>query len=149
MDYCRMQPCSVRALGDTELGIPELVRICRTASPRTAPQEEDRGPQGRDRQAPRRGLGEVAAGAEQELGRLPDHLPAARDGSLGGDQGRRLGAHRQRSEAEVRKLWDFDKPYRHPGVELGTSTQIGISLGVAMARKDQAGSLSISIPTAT
>ena len=29
MDYCRMQPCSVRALGDTEIGIPELVRICK------------------------------------------------------------------------------------------------------------------------
>ena len=30
MDYCRMQPCSVRALGDTALGIPELTRICRS-----------------------------------------------------------------------------------------------------------------------
>src|SRR5258707_6083171 len=29
MDYCRMQPCSVRALGDTALGIPELTRICK------------------------------------------------------------------------------------------------------------------------
>jgi acetolactate synthase-1/2/3 large subunit len=28
MDYCRMQPVSVRALGDTALGIPELTRIC-------------------------------------------------------------------------------------------------------------------------
>lgn len=33
----------------------------------------------------------------------------------------------------VRKLWDFDKPYRHAGRSLGTSTQIGISLGVALA----------------
>ena len=38
---------------------------------------------------------------------------------------------------EVRKYWDFDKPYRHPGVELGTSTQIGISLGVALAHQDK------------
>src|SRR6266436_4436313 len=29
MDYCRMQPCSVRAPGDTEIGIPELTRICK------------------------------------------------------------------------------------------------------------------------
>ena len=29
MDYCRMQPCSIRALGDTALGIPELTRICK------------------------------------------------------------------------------------------------------------------------
>ena len=36
---------------------------------------------------------------------------------------------------QVRKLWKFDKPYRHPGVELGTATQIGISLGVALAHK--------------
>src|SRR5215211_4182021 len=27
MDYCRMQPCSVRALGDTSLAMPELTRI--------------------------------------------------------------------------------------------------------------------------
>ncbi len=33
------------------------------------------------------------------------------------------------------RTWDFDKPYRHPGVQLGTATQIGISLGVALAHK--------------
>lgn len=31
------------------------------------------------------------------------------------------------------RLWDFDRPYRHPGRSLGTATQIGISLGVALA----------------
>jgi acetolactate synthase-1/2/3 large subunit len=35
----------------------------------------------------------------------------------------------------VRKIWDFEKPYRHPGIELGTSTQIGMSIGVALAHK--------------
>src|SRR5205814_9339260 len=38
---------------------------------------------------------------------------------------------------QVRKLWNFDKPYRHPGVELGTSTQIGISLCVALANSEK------------
>ncbi len=33
------------------------------------------------------------------------------------------------------KLWNFDQPHRHPGKSLGTSTQIGISLGVALAHK--------------
>ena len=33
----------------------------------------------------------------------------------------------------VRKLWNFDKPYRHAGRSLGTSTQIGMSLGVGLA----------------
>ena len=36
-------------------------------------------------------------------------------------------------KSTVRKLWNFDRPYRHPGAELGTSTQIGMSLGVALA----------------
>lgn len=34
------------------------------------------------------------------------------------------------------RLWDFDKPYRHPGKSLGTSTQIGISTGVALAHRE-------------
>src|SRR5262249_13082605 len=33
------------------------------------------------------------------------------------------------------RLWDFDRDYRHPGASLGTATQIGISLGVALAHK--------------
>ena len=35
----------------------------------------------------------------------------------------------------VPKLWNIDQSYRHPGKELGTATQIGISLGVALAHK--------------
>jgi acetolactate synthase-1/2/3 large subunit len=35
----------------------------------------------------------------------------------------------------VPKLWNVDAWYRHPGKELGTATQIGISLGVALAHK--------------
>jgi benzoylformate decarboxylase/acetolactate synthase-1/2/3 large subunit len=33
------------------------------------------------------------------------------------------------------RLWDFDQPHQHPGRQLGTATQIGISLGVALAHK--------------
>jgi benzoylformate decarboxylase/acetolactate synthase-1/2/3 large subunit len=35
----------------------------------------------------------------------------------------------------AQRVWDFDRPYRHPGRSLGTATQIGISLGVALAHK--------------
>ncbi|HJU17773.1 MAG TPA: thiamine pyrophosphate-binding protein [Stellaceae bacterium] len=35
----------------------------------------------------------------------------------------------------ARKLWTFDRPYCHAGRELGTGTQIGTSLGVALAHK--------------
>jgi acetolactate synthase-1/2/3 large subunit len=40
-------------------------------------------------------------------------------------------------EEWTRKLWDFDKPYRHAGRSLGTATQIGISLGVALAHREE------------
>ncbi|MGH2818438.1 MAG: thiamine pyrophosphate-binding protein [Actinomycetota bacterium] len=33
------------------------------------------------------------------------------------------------------KTWDFDRAYRHPGRSLGTSTQISMSLGVALAHR--------------
>jgi acetolactate synthase-1/2/3 large subunit len=33
------------------------------------------------------------------------------------------------------KIWDFDREYRHPGASLGTATQIGMSIGVALAHK--------------
>jgi acetolactate synthase-1/2/3 large subunit len=39
-------------------------------------------------------------------------------------------------EQWTRKLWDFDQPYRHPGRSLGTATQFGISIGVALAHRD-------------
>ncbi len=35
----------------------------------------------------------------------------------------------------AKRTWDFDEPHRHPGRQLGTATQIGISLGVALAHK--------------
>ena len=40
-------------------------------------------------------------------------------------------------EEWTRKLWDFDQPRRHAGKSLGTATQFGISLGVALAHRDQ------------
>ncbi len=33
----------------------------------------------------------------------------------------------------AKRLWDFERSDRHPGISLGTATQIGISLGVALA----------------
>lgn len=33
------------------------------------------------------------------------------------------------------RTWDFDRPHRHAGRTLGTATQVGISLGVALAHR--------------
>jgi acetolactate synthase-1/2/3 large subunit len=136
-DYCRMQPCSVRALGDTALGIPQLTQICKT---RIA---ADSGLQKRiaERKAAIGKRHEAVWTKWQEEARKDwDASPltfsrlAMEVWEVIKDEDWVLAANNLKQQ--IRKLWDFDKPYRHPGVELGTSTQIGISLGVALAHRD-------------
>ena len=136
MDYCRMQPCSVRALGDTTLGIPALTE---------ALQKRIEG---------NSALKEKIAARKQIIGKRHDETWAKwqADAQKNWDSAPmttpRL-AHEvweviknedwvltaNTLKHQVRKQWDFDKAYRHPGIELGTSTQIGISMGVALAHK--------------
>ena len=138
MDYCRMQPCSVRALGDTSIGIPELIRICK------------------ERIGSNSNLQKKIADRKVAIGKRHDQVWAKwqEDAKQNWDASpltfSRLAMEvwdvikdedwvltANELKHQVRKLWDFDKPYRHPGVELGTSTQIGISLGVALAHRDK------------
>jgi acetolactate synthase-1/2/3 large subunit len=136
MDYCRMQPCSVRALGDTALGIPELTRLCK--------QRIEADDKLRHRIAARK----VAVGTRHDLvwGKWQEDARKNWDASpitfgrlalevwdVIKNEDWVLTANELKHQ--VRKLWDFDKPYRHPGLELGTATQIGISIGVALAHK--------------
>jgi acetolactate synthase I/II/III large subunit len=135
-DYCRLQPCSVRALGDTALGIPALTHACK------------------ERIAGNAGLARRIAERKAAIGKRHDAVwqkwqeeaRASWDASpitfsrlalevweVIKDEDWVLAANNLKQQ--VRKLWDFDKPHRHPGVELGTSTQIGIALGVALAHK--------------
>jgi acetolactate synthase-1/2/3 large subunit len=135
-DYCRMQPCSVRALGDTALAIPALTRICATrlaGDRKLAARAAER----------RAAIGErhdaLWARWQNEARRHWDAAPVTLprfaleiwEAIKGEDWV--LSANNLRNL--VRRLWDFDRPYRHPGRELGTATQIGISLGVALAHK--------------
>ena len=136
-DYCRMQPCSIRALGDTALGIPGAhPRLPASASPAT-PSSSRASPSAR----PRSASATTRCGRkwQEEARKNWDASPitfsrlALEVWEVIKDEDWVLSANNLKQQ--VRKLWDFDKPYRHPGVELGTSTQIGISLGVALAHK--------------
>ncbi len=145
MDYCRMQPCSVRALGDTGLGIPALVEALNKRIDGNGALKE--------KIAIRKAkIGkrhdETWAKWQEESRKNWDQSPMT-TGRLAHevwdaikDEDWVLTANT--IKGTLRKVWDFDKPYRHPGVELGTSTQIGISLGVAMAHK-KAGRLVVDI----
>jgi acetolactate synthase I/II/III large subunit len=136
MDYCRMQPCSVRALGDTALGIPELTRLCKQRIDGDAK------------------LAKRVAERKATIGKRHDHVwgkwqeEARKNWDASPTTFSRLALEvwdvikdedwvltANDLKHQVRKLWDFDRPYRHPGVELGTATQIGISIGVALAHK--------------
>ena len=136
MDYCRMQPCTVRALGDTALGIPELIRICKQRIDGDAKLQ---------RRITERKVA-IAKRHDQVWGKWQDE--ARKDWDASPITFSRLALEvwdviktedwvltANELKHQVRKLWDFDKSYRHPGVELGTATQIGISIGVALAHK--------------
>ena len=116
MDYCRMQPCSVRALGDTEIGIPELTRICKeriAKDPGLKKKIEDR------KTAIGKRHDEVWNKWQQDAKKNWDASPitfqrlAMEVWEVIKNEDWVLTANNLKQE--VRKLWDFDKPYRHPG----------------------------------
>ncbi len=136
MDYCRMQPCSVRALGDTSLGMPVLTDILQkriSGDAKLASRIDER------KKAIGKRHNETWAQWQEDARKDWDASPmtTARlthevwDAIKGEDWVLTANTIKQL----VRKHWNFDKPYRHPGVELGTSTQIGMSIGVALANK--------------
>jgi len=135
-DYCRMLPASVRVLGDTALAIPELTRLC---GERVAADGKLKARIAERHTAVARRHDALWAKWQEDARRDWDAAPVALprfaleiwDAIKGEDWV--LTANNLRNL--VRRLWDFDKPYRHPGRELGTATQIGISLGVALAHK--------------
>jgi acetolactate synthase I/II/III large subunit len=136
-DYCRMQPCSVRALGDTALAIPELTRLCEQ---RIAGDGKLKAAIEQRRAATGRRHDQLWAKWQQEAREDWDASPIALPRlameiwDVIKTEDWVLTANTLKSL--VRKLWDFDRPYRHPGRELGTATQIGMSLGVALAHKN-------------
>ncbi len=136
MDYCRMQPCSVRALGDTALGVPVLTDMLReriAADSNLQAKVRERTAKVTKRH------NETWAKWQEEARKDWDASPitvprlACEVWDVIKDEDWVLTANTLKTR--VRKIWNFDKPYRHPGVELGTSTQIGMSIGVALAHK--------------
>jgi acetolactate synthase-1/2/3 large subunit len=131
-DFAQLHETDLQVTADTSVALPFLLEACRElADP------------GRDRTAWR-----------TELGRLHDETRSAwraeaeRDSALSPVSTARLATETWEVVREhdwvltagtasdwAPKVWNFDRPYRHPGRSLGTATQIGISLGVALAYK--------------
>ncbi len=136
MDYLRMQHCSHRVLADTATAIPALTALCRdriAADSRLATKIKGRAAVLGERHEVLRASWQEQAKENWDASPLSLPRLASEIWEAIKDKDWVLSAGTLRGWA--RKLWDFDKPYRHPGKSLGTATQIGISLGVALAHK--------------
>ena len=132
MDYQRLAHADLRILADTTLAIPQLtalvkgkVRPEQVASRCRAAEELGR-----------KARAEWEKEAKQDWDASPITLPRLATEIWNAIKGEDWVLSANTLEDWTRILWDFDKPYRHPGKSLGTATQLGISLGVALAHRD-------------
>ena len=136
MDYGRYQETSLSILADTSLAVPALADLCADFVGNNGARRERIAARGQEigrRHAAARARWAAQAREDWEAsptttGRLALEIWEAIKG-----EDWVLTANTLEDWAP--KLWDFDRPYRHPGKSLGTATQIGIALGVALAHK--------------
>nr|MDQ2703985.1 thiamine pyrophosphate-dependent enzyme [Pseudomonadota bacterium] len=136
-DYGRMMPMELDVAADTVSALPQLVDLCRSLKAKSDPGSEERRARRRDELAAKHK--ERWDSWQAEADKVADDVPlstsrlAREVWDVVKDYDWVLTAGTSRGWA--RKIWDFDRHYRHPGDSLGTATQIGISLGVALAHK--------------
>jgi acetolactate synthase I/II/III large subunit len=133
MDYQRMAHADLRILADTTIAIPALTELVKDKA----------------REPWFAGLRKSAhakweAKAKEDWDASPITLPRLATEVWNVIQDHDWVLTANTLEEWTRKIWDFDRPYRHPGKSLGTATQIGISLGVALAHR-AAGRLVVDI----
>jgi acetolactate synthase I/II/III large subunit len=138
MDYQRIPECSLRVLADTALAIPALTVLCRAKiarDPALAARIAARARRvGEMHRAMRARLEDEARKTWDAEPMTPARLAHEVWEAIRDDDWVLTAGTLQEW---ARKLWNFDRPYRHPGRYLGTGTQIGMSLGVALAHKDK------------
>jgi acetolactate synthase-1/2/3 large subunit len=131
MDYQRLAHADLRILADTTLAIPALTELLKPKVNKARVAETARAATALGQKARSRWEAE----AKEDWDASPIALPrlATEVWQAIKDEDWVLSANTL--EEWTRKIWDFDRPYRHPGKSLGTATQIGISLGVALAHR--------------
>lgn len=138
MDYQRFLYADQRILADSLLAVPALTRLIRQHAKKDKPfaQRVARRAEatGRKHRALRR---QWAKQALEDRDDSPITLPRLASEVWAQIQKEDWVLTAGTLEDWTRKLWNFDKPYRHAGKSLGTSTQFGISLGVALAHRGQ------------
>jgi acetolactate synthase-1/2/3 large subunit len=138
LDYQRLRHVDLRILADTTLAIPMLTRLLQARADvdphlrrRIAARAEAVGAESRARRE------RWARDARQGWDASPISLPRLASEVWDAIKHEDWVLSAGTLEQWTRKLWDFDRPYRHPGRSLGTATQFGISIGVALAHREQ------------
>jgi acetolactate synthase I/II/III large subunit len=137
MDYQRLKHAQLRILADTTLAIPALTALMKkkiASSPALARSIRERARKAGGRRAKVRAQWEKDA--REGWNASPITLPRLATEVWKVVRKEDWVVTAGTLEDWVLKLWDFDRPYRHPGKSLGTATQIGMSLGVALAHRD-------------
>jgi len=132
MDYQRLAHADLRILADTTLAIPALTTLLKGKLRREQVAERRKAAEELGRKA----RAEWDKEARQDWDASPITLPRLATEIWNAIKTEDWVLTSNTLEDWTRILWDFDKPYRHPGKSLGTATQLGISLGVALAHRD-------------
>jgi acetolactate synthase-1/2/3 large subunit len=138
MDYQRLAHADLRVMADTTLAIPALTALLKGKVSKD--EKRHRAIEALRKSAHARWEAE----AKEDWGASPISLPRLATEVWQAIQGEDWVLTAGTLDEWARKIWDFERPYRHPGKSLGTATQIGISLGVALAHRD-AGRLVIDL----
>jgi acetolactate synthase-1/2/3 large subunit len=137
MDYQRLLYADQRIMADTTVALPQLTKLLKArvrANPALGKRiAQRRAASGKKHAALR---ARWAAEAKVDWDASPITLPRLASEVWDAISGEDWVLTAGTLEDWTRKLWDFDKPYRHAGKSLGTATQFGISLGVALAHRD-------------
>ncbi|MDH4189466.1 MAG: thiamine pyrophosphate-binding protein [Betaproteobacteria bacterium] len=137
MDYQRLLYAEQRILADTMLAVPALTNLLaeRVRNDATlASRVKSRSDATAQRHHALRA--KWAQEAKQDWDASPITLPRLASEVWEAIRGEDWVLSAGTLEDWTRKLWDFDRPYRHAGKSLGTATQFGISLGVALAHRE-------------
>ena len=135
-DQERFQQVDLSILGDTSLAVPQLLDACR----HLAAEDDVRrfrcraDEHAQAHAALRSGWRDQARAAADQVPASTAHLAATIWEVIRGDDWVLAG---NTLRDWTLRLWDFDRPERHPGKGLGTATDIGLSLGVALAHRGE------------
>ncbi|KGF71271.1 hypothetical protein LL06_00290 [Hoeflea sp. BAL378] len=136
-DYGRLKQLALDVTADTVSALPQLVELCRAlgakADEKTAARRDKRRQELAAKHEARWASWQAQADKVADESPLSTARLAREVWEVVKDHDWVLTAGTSRGWAK--KIWDFDRHYRHPGDSLGTATQIGISLGVALAHK--------------